>query len=135
MTGLTLVNLNPDITQDVLTAFMTSVNKRCSPPLASTDLRSIIQWVWNKNVNKEIEIMPGKKYIVFNDAAGIPLREKQKISGREMGKIRSTRTRELIQEAINNLTLLKGKRPTQKEVAIQTGKSVRTIKRYWEGDV
>lgn len=132
-TALTIVKLNPDTTKETFSAFMGSINKKfCKPPLPSMELHSIIDWVWQLKVNNRIEISSRRKYVVFNDQSGLTLKEKLKISGREIGRIRKIRTLKLLQETFTALEQSHGRKPTQAELKLKSGKSIATIQRYWK---
>ena len=130
--ALTIAKLNPNVSKEMFSAFMASINKKfCKPILPATELHGIIDWVWQLKVNNRIEISSGRKYVVFNDQSGLSLKEKLQISGREIGRIRRDRTKKLLQEAFTELEQSHGRKPTQAELQSKSGKSIATIKRYW----
>ena len=131
--ALTIAKLNPNVSKEMFSAFMASINKKfCKPILPATELHGIIDWVWQLKVDNRIEITSGKKFVVFNDNSGLSLREKLQISGREIGRIRRNRTQKLLQEVFTSLEQSLERKPTQAELKLKSGKSIATIQRYWK---
>ncbi len=130
--GLGFLKLNPEKPVDVIAKILYSVNQHhCKPPLSKKQVTEIINWTWNKKIAGEIDIQSGTKYIVFNDCAGLSIKQKLSMSGKLMGKIRRNRSTEKLKKILNKYQSDNNKTPTQKQLAELAQMSIATIKRYW----
>jgi len=78
----------------------------------------------------EIRIKPRIKRIHFNKDSKLTKKQKQSMGAQINGKIRTNKTREIIQNAKYELGI-RNMKITQKEVSDFTGLSIATIKRNW----
>lgn len=129
---LTLLFNNPTISYERLFAEAEKANLcHCNPVLRVEEVVSMTKWCYEKHIERRLTIHTRRKKIWFNPEAKLTAKEKQTISGKETGKLRTQRT---IDELVQLYLLLQGtdQRVTQKKLEAQSTKSIRTIKKYWK---
>ena len=122
---------NPGRLKQEILQEMYKLNKtQCKPPLLSSEINKIVNSCEKQYREGTLQPTPGKRTIVFDETYPWILREKRKIIGKEMAKLRIDRTKNLILDAIKTLQM-KGNLIRQKDVAATIDKSIRTVKKYW----
>ncbi|KIO50946.1 BT4734/BF3469 family protein [Flavobacterium hibernum] len=124
--------LNESKGEPFLRACANVINKNIHPPLNEGELKGIIGSVIKKREEQTLQPYLNKeRRLLFNPNIKMDKKEKQKISGQEMGKIKRGQTEKEIYEVIENWDFETDGKITQKKVATKSGKSIVTIKRYW----
>jgi hypothetical protein len=122
---------NRDINYKNLLKLILHVNKtHCNPSMQYDEIYNLTKWLFDKHVSNNLCYNTGLKRIWINPEAPLSKTEKRSLIGRESGKLRKDKTILIIQNAYNKLKIVDQK-VTQKAIANLTGKSIRTIKRYW----
>jgi len=125
--------LNTQSNFNLLLSIANSFNKHCQPPLNIDKVIAIVNDViMKKNKNELIENRNKERRIIFNPLNKMDKNEKQKIVNQEVGKIRTEKSKQEIHTIIENWDFLNSGKITQKKVSDLTGKSIRTIKTYWD---
>jgi len=127
-----LITLNPNHNDSLFNIFNGINTRRCVPPLPYREVLDIFNYYYRLNEEGKLNVIPRTRFIIFKDNSGLSLNEKLKISGREGGKLRRSRTQRKIMDSITSLEKESpNTKITQKIVAEHAGYSLRTIKKYW----
>ena len=124
--------LNPSVGNEFLKACSDKINLYCTPRISESELTHIIKRVLKKreentlvaNFNKE-------RRIIFNPNTKLTAKEKQKTTAVLMGKFKTDRTQQTINDAIEDWDFEIEGIITQIKIASKIGMSVPTIKRNW----
>lgn len=126
-----LYYINNNITKQQVLSYLFYVNNRALPPMDNKYLYNFISRLCNYiEETGEIRIKPRIKRIHFNKDSKLTKKQKQSMGAQINGKIRTNKTREIIQNAKYELGI-RNMKITQKEVSDFTGLSIATIKRNW----
>lgn len=124
------LNLNCD--RDYLMEMSNHLNYKMHPKLPKSEVNSIIRNVLKKRDEGRLEMYLNKeRRILFNPKIKFSSEEKRQITGREIGKIRSDKTSQLIYDSIESWDFEANGKITGEKVANLSDKSLTTIKRYW----
>ena len=113
--------------------FMVNLNKKiCSPPLEDQEVRNSFHANWKMYENGKLNFnnFIKKKYVLWSPQCKLSANEKRKISCSLRQEPTRGKTRELIDDTINNIWG-KCEKVTQKKIAKTSGLSVQTVKNYW----
>lgn len=124
--------LNPTISCKQLENEILKINRyRCQPQLSTKEVILLAKWYYNLLLTGSLdEVEMIQKKIWINPKAKLSIKEKRSIIGRETGALRRQRTLKTIQYSYDTLKLTH-ETVTQKMVEKHIGKSIRTIKVYW----
>lgn len=107
-------------------------NRFCSPPKTEDELKKIFNNVIDLyREGKLTSEYYRKSHIKWKEGNRLTAKEKQQITGREMGKYRKEKTHSIIEQTFQDLMLSMSDQPTQKQVAEQVDLSTRQVKKYW----
>jgi hypothetical protein len=126
-----LWNLNPNSNTFSITCALKCIakfgniyHKMKNPEL---ELNRIVKQAY-KSDRSNIKLVK-ERSIIFNENIKLTLKEKQKITGKEMGKVRKERTSDIIEKIVLDYNLTE--KMTAKTISNLSGLSLITIKRYW----
>lgn len=126
------IQLNQFAAESFLVACANTVNKSMVPSLATTEIKKIINSVIKMNDEGTlIPILNKERRILFNPSNTLTLKEKQKIVGQQMGKLKTEKTLSEIYKVIEEWNFDNFGKITQDKIAVQLKKDVKTIKRNW----
>ena len=127
-----LAVINPGATEAQLYAHLYSINKRCCvAPKTPQDVLKIVWSVLSYRRAGTLYAYSMPKYVWFNPRFKISPQEKQSISAKLLAPLRIKTTIGLLAAGLMDLEKEGCRRVTQRALAERTGKSVRTVKRYW----
>ena len=122
---------NPTITCATLEKFVYKVNQEhCHPKLTKEEVHSLIVWSFRKHRNQELHIKTKKKKIWINPEKKFTTKQKRKIIGQAIGKLRRKRTINILISIYKELSI-QNQRVTQKLLEDNSNMNIRTIKKYW----
>lgn len=125
--------LNPEVGAKFLISIANTINIRFVVKYSDDKISGIVGAVLTKRENKTLEPYFNKeRKLIFNPKVKMTKIEKQKIIGKEMGKIKTNKTRNEIYSVIENWDFEINGNITQVKVAELLSKNVRTIKRNWD---
>jgi transcriptional regulator with XRE-family HTH domain len=123
-----LVSLNPDVESSAIFNLLKTIkNKHCENASTVTDieLKKILKSAY-KNADPR-KIKKKKRKMIFNKNCGLTKKEKLSISAKNIAELKYENTLKILFENYSPGM-------TQKELASKTGKSLSTIKKYWQKD-
>lgn len=126
--------LNPNCGKGLLTLFSYHINGRMKTKLSEYEVNKIIDNVLKMRKDGELQMYSNKeRRILFNPNFEFTKKEKQQISGREVGKTRRDAKSSKIYEFLENWDFEKNGKITQKKVAVVANIPLSTIKKpyYW----
>lgn len=126
--------LNPKCGKRLLILFSYHLNGRMITKLPEYEINNIIENVLKKRANGELEMYFNKeRRILFNPNVELSKKEKQQITGREVGQTRKDSKSLKIYEILENWDFEKYGKITQKKVATVSNIPLPTIKKpyYW----
>ena len=125
--------LNPSVGNEFLKACSDKINQYCTPRISETELTHIIKRVLKKREENTLVANFNKdRRIIFNPNTKLTAKEKQKTTAILMGKFKTDRTQQTINDAIEDWAFEVDGSITQKKIASKIGMSVPTIKRNWK---
>lgn len=126
-----LIALNPQITQDDLFNYISFINqKKCFPPLPE---KEIIKIVNSKSKLDNIKpILNKKRRIVFNPETKLNRKQKMLKVNQVTGLLKEEKSRQKINNSINNWDFKIIGKITQKKLANETGLNIKTIEKYYK---
>jgi hypothetical protein len=102
------------------------------PKLSDAEMLKVIGSVAKKNKEDTLEIyFNQERRVLFNPLMKLPFKEKMSIVNKELGAMKSEKTKETIYVLIEDWGFEVEGKITQKKAARITGFSVSTIKRHW----
>jgi hypothetical protein len=122
--------LNPGITDHQVYSYIYWVNQRAQPPMSDHRLRQYLSFIIDGIKNNGIMLKPRIKKIHFNKMSELTTKQKQIMSSKINGAMRTNKTIDTIQNNIVECARL-GIAPTQKNVAQLSKLSIATVKRNW----
>lgn len=126
-----LAVINPGATQQTLYQHLFSVNRRfCVSPKTPQDILKIVSSVLQYRDSGTLYARSVLKYVWFNPAYPLSAKKKQSIAGELLRSKQKDLTFFLLEQTISTLKASSVK-ITQKSVSDSSGKSVRTVRRYW----
>lgn len=126
------IQLNQFAAESFLIACANTINKSMVPCLTTTEIKKIINSVLKKNDEATLtQILNKERRILFNPSIELTMKEKQKIVGQEMGKLKTEKTLSEIYKVVEGWDFDNLGKITQDKVATQLSKGVKTIKRNW----
>jgi hypothetical protein len=123
--------LNPRITCHEVFSFLYHVNIIASPKMEYKKLLILTKNLFAK-IQKDgfAKVKTRTKKIHFNQTSDLSVKEKQSMSAKINGRLKTNNTIDIIKEAKEEL-LKKNEKPTQKNVVAITNLSIATVKRRW----
>lgn len=123
-----LLMLNPDLGFKLLVNYMQSINNYCLIEPVS-NIKEICQYVYHKRY----DLKPNhKRKIIFNPNYKLNKKQKQSIINKEIGKMKSNKTKQEIYDIIERWDFDTNGKITQKKVQQLSSKGIRTIRKYWD---
>lgn len=127
-----LAILNPNSNFNFLKQIANVFNKSCFPNLPEDKIVAIVNNVIKKrNENQLIMNKNEERRIIFNPNVKIDRKIKQSISAKEVAKIKTDKTLQIINDCIEDWNFETNGIITQKKIVELTGKSIATVKRNW----
>lgn len=124
--------LNPRAGRPFLKSIGESINDRMYPHISNRELNAVVDSVLKKRDERTLTIHYNEeRRILFNPKALLDLKEKTAIVNRELGRLKSDITRELIYAVLECWDFETEGAITQKKVSLLAGRGIATIKRYW----
>lgn len=124
--------LNPRSGAQLLMSLAEVINQRFIESYSPEKISSIVGAVITKREKDTIKPWMNKeRKIIFNPYKKLTNSEKQKIVGQQMGKVKTEKTLEIINAAIEDWNIEVDGKITQRGVADKIGKSLVTVKRNW----
>ncbi|WP_298156182.1 BT4734/BF3469 family protein [Flavobacterium sp.] len=124
--------LNPQAGKNWLKSVAESINKKMYPRMSDKEINSVIDSVLKKRADGSLEMhFNQERRILFNPKMTTPVNEKMKIVNAVLGKMKSDFTKDLIYLTLENWDFQANGIITQKKTAVQAGRSIQTVKRYW----
>lgn len=123
--------LNPFLTFDRLFKLVLKANySRCCKPLEEKEIKNIVEKVMEQ---KEITpLLNFPRRILFSEDCKMTASEKRAKTNELNGKRRTKNTMRVIENCLINWDKEKQGKVTQKKLALATGKSVKTIEKYYK---
>ena len=123
-----LMALNPDLGLEDATRFIDVLNSRCSEALPKAEINKIKRDIEQKIEEGNLSPIPNwKRHTAFSD--NVSTRERQAIGAKVTGRNRRKKTKEKIQECLDDWDLNMG-RVTNKKIAEITGLAKKTVDKY-----
>lgn len=128
-----LLALNPQINYSFFYRFIISINETCcETPLPENELTQIIKSKWHSHQKENLKpIKKWKRRIVFNPDFKSDKTEKMLIVRKEIGRIKSTKTKLSIKNCIENWNICEYGKITQTKIKECSGKGRTTLSKYW----
>ncbi|WP_294961761.1 hypothetical protein [uncultured Flavobacterium sp.] len=124
--------LNPTVDGAFLRAWADIVNQHCPEKLSSSELVSIINSVLKKREEGTLEPYFNKeRRIIFNPKSKLTTNQKQKTTAVLLGKMKTDKTQQTINDCIENWNYEIDGKIDQKKISSKINKSIATIKRNW----
>ena len=125
--------LNPKCGKGLLVALSYHLCGRMSKSLSDNEVNKIIENILQMRENDELEMYCNKeRRILFNPNIEFTKKEKQEITGREVGQVTKDATQTKIYETLENWNFEINGKITQSKVEKISEFSIATIKRYWK---
>lgn len=123
--------INNNINSLEVFSFLYYVNNTATPKMEIGKLRTLVNNLCTaiKN-NGSVSLKTRTKKIHFNQNSDLTIKQKQSMSAKINGQLKTNITIDNINDAKQEL-VEKNEKPTQKNVAIHTGLSIGTVKRRW----
>jgi len=130
-----IIYLNPSYScDDVLNVVKRINNDFVNPKLAEEKVIKIVSDCWSRYINGNLVVNYKMRKIAFNPKSTLCKEEKLSICGKVSAEMRRNKTLGNLQNAMLQL-FAEREIITQKKVAIVSGVSIRTVKRYWQQDI
>lgn len=127
-----LVFLNRNLNKGALTDHLFEINRfQCQPMLSFGEIKNILSQQYYKFKEGKLKITPSIRKIVYKKSCKWGAEKKRKLNGSTTATNRKKNVLKLMETAIIKLKKL-GVIILQKDVAVATGKSIRTIKYNWD---
>lgn len=128
-----LLALNPQINHSLFHHYITRVNGICCEiSLPENELNQIIKSKWYSHQKENLKpIKNWKRRIVFNPDFKSDKTEKMLIVRKEIGRIKSTKTKLSIKNCIENWNICEYGKITQTKIKECSGKGRTTLSKYW----
>jgi hypothetical protein len=124
--------LNPESGFKYLLQLANTYNKYCVPPLAEFKLHAIVNNIIKKRKNNELIVNKNQmRRLLFPPNNTLNKTEKREIINKEIGKIKTDKTQQEIYDIIGSWDFITNGKIDQIKVTNLSGKSIRTIKKYW----
>lgn len=134
--GCQTMGLNPGLKRSRFIGLMNYANTKLSKSLSDSEIQSIIRSVWKKYLAGKITLYRNKKRrILFNPEFNLNGHERRELTNKVLGKIKSGKTQQSIYDCIESWNFKCDGKITQSAVANKVGKSIQTVKRYWDKDI
>jgi len=128
---ISLLFNNHSITLENLLNNVLYINKHhMTPPKDRTEVINLVRYYYKEHIHGSLYYNPKYKKIWFNPDSTQTTREKKKIIGKEVGKMRKKKTTQHLQDCYDNLRKVNLK-VTQKMLSENSGKCLKTVKNYW----
>ena len=125
--------LNMDYGDAFLNSLANTINNTFTPKLEQNEIKQIIKSVIKKRANNELELNYNEpRRIIFNPKKQISGEQRRIISNKKIGEFRTNKTLQKIYDCIEDWNFKKYNKITQKNISIELGISIPTIKRYWK---
>jgi len=126
--------INGNITRSQVLSYIFYVNNRANPGMNLRYLYNFITRLCDNIEQNGAKVKPRIKRIHFNNESNLTKKQKQIMAAKINGKIKTNRTREIIQNAKYELAI-RNEKVTQVEVVRITGLSIATVKRNWNKQI
>jgi hypothetical protein len=124
--------LNPTLESGFLAACANEINRRFTQKYEEDKIKSIVAGVIKKRSEGTLEPYFNKeRRIIFNPKSKLTVKEKQKTTAVLMGKIKTDKTQQVINDYIEDWNFETDGKITQEKIAVKINKSLATIKRNW----
>lgn len=124
--------LNPDCTRyDVLNLLGDTNTKHCKPKISQKELRKIVESIMKTKREDLVLTLNETKRFFFNPDYDLTTKEKQSVVMTALNKDKGRKSVESIEAAIQDWDFVSQGKITQKNLAVVTGKNIKTIKKYY----
>lgn len=124
--------LNPTMGSGFLCACANEINSHFTQKYEDEKIKSIVAGVIKKRNEGTLEVyLNQERRVLFNPKSKLTVKEKQKTTAVLMGKIKTNKTQQAINDCIENWNFETDGKITQENIAIKINKSLATIKRNW----
>ena len=125
-----------NISEKTLKTLANDINDRFVEKYDKNKINSIIKSILTQlKENKLEEYKNSERRIIFNPNINISKEEKQKIVGKELGRVKTDKTKGEIEDCLSLWDFSIDGKITQKKVSEKINKNERTIKRYWTDEI
>jgi len=123
--------LNPDQPEEGFKQYIMRVNRsRCTEPLKENEVIRIVSKILKLEFLEPIYNSPRR--IIFSPKSTLTNGEKSKMTNKYLGMLRSNKTKFKIKECLDNWNTLELGKVTQKKLALESGKNIKTIQKYYK---
>lgn len=124
--------LNPIVGKSWLKAIAGTINKKMYPNLAEREISMVIDSVFKKREEGSLKLyFNEERRVLFNPMGLLTTKQKMEIVNRELGRLKSDFTKEVIYLVLENWDFQADGKITQKKVSKYANRSEATIKRHW----
>lgn len=124
--------LNPKVDYRWLKAISDTINRKMYPNLSNNEINSVIDSVLKQRKKGLLVLyLNQEKRVLFNPRALLSHKQKMDIVNKELGKLKSDVTREIIYLVLEDWNFEVDGKITQKKVAHFSNRGESTIKKYW----
>jgi len=124
--------LNPNAGKPFLKSISETINNHMFPHLSNKEVGNTIDSILKKRDEGTLTIYYNEeRRILFNPSIVFTIKEKMAIVNKELGKLKSDVTKELIYTALEIWDFESDGSITQKKVSFITGRGIATVKRHW----
>nr|WP_315193479.1 hypothetical protein [uncultured Flavobacterium sp.] len=124
--------LNPTMGSGFLCACANEINSHFTQKYEDEKIKSIVAGVIKKRNEGTLEPYFNKeRRMIFNPKSKLTVKEKQKTTAVLMGKMKTDKTQQAINDCIEDWNFEADGKITQENIAIKINKSLATIKRNW----
>lgn len=128
-----LALLNPEKGDEFLLKIAWTINSYMNPRLSFSNYQATVKSVIKKRNENTLELKNNEeRSILFNPSIKFTRQEKMQIVGKEIGNLKKDKTREIIYLTLEDWDFENNGKIKQKILAIKSGYSLCTIKRYWK---
>lgn len=125
--------LNPNAGKPFLKSVSETINKHMFPRLSEKEITNVIDSIVRKREEGTLTIHYNEpRRILFHPNCGFGAKEKMDIVNKELGKLKSDVTKELIYAALESWDFESEGLITQKKVSVLAGRGIATVKRHWK---
>lgn len=124
--------LNPYVGKSWLIAISGTINKKMHPNLSTGEINSVINSVLAKREDNSLELyLNEERRILYNPKCLFTKKQKMDIVNRELGKLKSNQTKDIIYLVLEGWDFKTNGKITQKKVARLANKGESTVKNHW----
>ncbi|MEE1897446.1 BT4734/BF3469 family protein [Flavobacterium rakeshii] len=124
--------LNPHVGKSWLRAIAGTINKKMYPNLSSSEINCVIDSVLTKREDNSLELyLNEERRVLYNPKYLFTKQQKMEIVNRELGKLKSDHTKEIIYLVLEDWDFNTNGKITQKKVARLANRGESTVKSYW----